>query len=80
MIVNVYAVKDDKHEYWTPSFEANDETAYRNFAHTILTSKSVMTTFKKDFSLYKIGTYDTSNGLINSCIPELIAHGGEIVE
>lgn len=79
MIINVYAMKDARLGWLQPTFEPNDEVAFRNFEHAVQTSGTIMTSHKTDFSLYKIGTFDTESGLINSCIPEFIVGGDSIV-
>lgn len=79
MITNVYCIKDAKVGWLQPTFETNDDVAMRNFAHAVMSTGTVLTTHKQDFDLFKIGTFDTDSGLINSCIPQFIIGGDSIV-
>lgn len=73
MILGVYSIRDSKTGFLSPTFELNDAVAMRNFRHaqqgdTILKSHSV------DFSLYKIGRFDTDTGKIEMMFPpEVVA-------
>lgn len=79
MKINVYAIKDNRMGFLSPTFEDNDEVAYRNFAHAVQTSGSILTSHKQDFALYKIGYYETDRGLLTPVNPELIIDGGDIL-
>lgn len=65
MIVNVYAMRDVKTGFLTPSFDSNDETAIRNFSHAVINSDSIIFSFAQDFSLYRIGSYDSDTGILS---------------
>lgn len=64
MILGVYAMRDVKTGFLTPSFDSNDQTAIRNFAHAVCQPSSVLAFQPKDFVLYKLGDYDTDSGLL----------------
>lgn len=64
MICNVYAIRDAKAGFLSPTFETADAIAIRNFAHAVINSKDVLNTFSGDFSLYRIDVYDTDSGVI----------------
>lgn len=65
MILGVYVMRDVKTGFLTPSFDSNDQTAIRNFAHAVCQPSSVLTFQPKDFSLYKLGEYDMDSGFLN---------------
>lgn len=62
MTYGVYAMRDVKVGFMTPTFDVNDESAKRNFIHAVLTSDSILSSFANDFSLYRLGDYDTETG------------------
>lgn len=69
MILGVYAMQDARVGFLTPTVESNDAVAMRNFEHGLLASQSVLRTHAADFSLYKIGTYDSDTGLLSPLVP-----------
>lgn len=78
MILGVYVVRDVKSTFMTPTVDQNDNTAIRNFAHAVMKSDSVISSHKKDFELYKIGTYDNETGFIEKLdVRELLAEGSD---
>lgn len=64
MIYGVYAMRDVKVGFLTPTFDVNDESAKRNFSFAVLNSDSVLSSFANDFSFYKLGEYDSESGLL----------------
>lgn len=64
MICNIYAIRDVKAGFLSPTFESADAIAIRNFSHAVINSSDVLKTFAGDFSLYRLGTYDTDSGVI----------------
>lgn len=64
MICYVYAIRDAKAGFLSPTFETADAIAIRNFSHAVINSTDVLKTFAGDFSLYRLGTYDTDSGVI----------------
>lgn len=65
MILGIYVMRDVKTGFLTPSFDSNDQTAIRNFAHAVCQPSSILAFQPKDFSLYKLGEYDTDSGFLN---------------
>lgn len=63
MIYGVYVIRDVKMGFTSPMLDSNDETAMRNFITQVKNANLNPTLFfnKKDFSLYKLGEYDTDN-------------------
>lgn len=66
MTLNVYAIRDLCTGYMTPTFEINDNVAIRNFKHAILHSDSILNSHASDFSLYRIGYYDTDCAVLGT--------------
>lgn len=81
MTFGVFAIYDQKTGYLTPTFEPNDMTAERNFEHACGNRSSVLWSHPSDFSLRKIGIYDTESGLITALSDGVrtIAEAGPIV-
>lgn len=72
MILPIYSIRDVHTGFMTPTVDQNDASAMRNFGHAVMNAGSLMNSHPKDYSLYRIGTFDTENGNIKTCIPELI--------
>lgn len=77
MIYGIYAVRDVKAGFMTPTVDLSDNTAARNFSHAIKTSDSVFASFAKDFDLFRIGSYDTDTGEILPSKPEHVISGSD---
>lgn len=68
MIYPVYAIRDFKTSFMSPTCDVNDESAIRNFEHTVLNAQdSLYFSHPEDYALYRIGQYDADKGLL---IPE----------
>lgn len=78
MKLNVYAIRDDRTGYLSPITDQNDATAIRNFEHAVMQKDSVYFTHAKDFTLCKIGEYDSDFGLLTSCDPKPICSGNDV--
>lgn len=66
MIFGIYAIRDVKTGFMSPTVEQNDAVAQRNFSHAVQMSDSVLFSHPQDFSLYKLGEYDAGSGHISS--------------
>lgn len=75
----VYAIRDVHTGFMTPTVDQNDASALRNFSHAVMHSDSLMNSHPKDYSLYKIGYFETENGNIEACLPELIVDAYSIL-
>lgn len=64
MVLGVYAIRDVKVGFLTPTVEQNERVAIRNFSHAVVNSQSVLSSYAKDFALYRLGTYDNDTGVI----------------
>lgn len=69
MIYNVYAIRDFKTGFLTPTLDQNDAAAARNFEHAVLVNQdSLFFSHPEDYALYRVGSYDTECGKI---LPEM---------
>lgn len=75
MIYGIYSMRDVKTGFLQPSLEVNDMAAIRNFQHAVTHSEGLLSSFSKDYSLYKIGTFDTDSAVLVPLTP--IAHLAE---
>lgn len=81
MIYGVYVIRDVKMGFTSPMLDSNDETAIRNFETQVKNAGLNPTLFfnRKDFSLYKLGEYDTSNGHYDlKEVPEIIMEAADV--
>lgn len=63
MIYSVFAVRDFKTGFLTPTVDVNREAAVRNFEHAVLNSEdSLFFSHPEDYALFEIGQYDTDTG------------------
>lgn len=76
MIYGLYCIRDVKTGFMQPVMEANDQAAIRNFYHAVQNSDGILYTFASDFSLFRIGEFDSESGNIEPLIPiRLVADG-----
>lgn len=75
MIYGVFAVKDCKTGFMTPTVDYNNESAARNFVHALISTKGLFYTHPADFELYRLGEFNTENGKIAAYGPELVLTG-----
>lgn len=77
----VYAIRDAKTGFMSPSVDQNDAAAARNFEHAVMQSASLMNSHPGDYALYRIGEYETDSGEIKGCMPvHIIDAAGVIVK
>lgn len=69
MKFGIYSIRDSKTGFMTPVPEVSDETAIRNFSHTVVNSPNVLSTFVQDFDLYKIADFEDSSGEMFPVVP-----------
>uniref|UniRef100_A0AAU8AW51 Nonstructural protein n=1 Tax=Dulem virus 134 TaxID=3145611 RepID=A0AAU8AW51_9VIRU len=63
MKFGVYSIRDVKVGFLNPTFEMSDAVSRRNFSHAVLNNTdSLFFSHPEDYSLYKIGTFDTETG------------------
>lgn len=69
MVYNVYTVKDHKSWFSQIWNDINDETAKRGFSQMMSNPDNVMGFNPQDFDLFKIGTFDSETGQLDSIWP-----------
>ncbi|ALS03469.1 VP5 [Gokushovirus WZ-2015a] len=80
MIYGVYAIKDAKTSFMPCNVDYNDASAIRNFEHAVMAPDSLMRSHPADYTLYRLGSYNTETGLIVSeADPQQIADAASVV-
>ena len=69
MIFGVYAIRDVRTGFLSPTVEVNDAVAIRNFSHGVMRSDTTLHTFAGEYDFYKIGTYDSESGKLEPISP-----------
>lgn len=63
MIYGVYAIRDLKTGFLTPTVDVNDQSAMRNFEHAVVSHPdSLFFSHPEDYTLFKLGEYDSDLG------------------
>lgn len=76
---NIYSIRDRKVAFGTPFPEFNNESAQRGFSYQ-LHNNSVMGFSPADYSLYRVGTFDSDSGQVEGCLPEFVCEGSMVVD
>ena len=79
MKFGIYCIKDNINGFMTPTLDNNDPSAVRNFANAMTNTKSLFYTHPSDFSLYKVGEFDTDSGIIDSYNSPVFIETGTVV-
>lgn len=80
MKVGLYSIQDANAGFMSPVVDLNDATAMRNFAAQVDNS-DVMKKFSNEFTLFKIGVFDTETGMVDVCVPPLhVANASSVKE
>lgn len=64
MVYGVYAIKDAKTSFMPCNVDYNDASAIRNFEHAVMAPDSLMRSHPADYTLYRLGSYNTEIGTI----------------
>ena len=76
MIYNIYAMRDELTGFLPPTYDINDAAAMRNFRVAILRSSDSIHYMPSDYSLYRLGLYDSDTGrLIVDEVPTFLMRG-----
>lgn len=81
MIIPVYSLRDKiADSFQSCSLDTNDFVAKRNFSYAVNNSSELL--FKsKDLELYRVGSFDTTKGVITPQNPiELVCRGDEVMQ
>lgn len=81
MKLGVYAMRDRLTGFLQPTFDQNDPVAMRNFESAVLQVRpgNLLHTNPEDYSLYKIGVYDSETGVIEPMDPLQILTGSAVI-
>lgn len=77
MKLGVYSIRDVHTGFCTPTFEANDRVAWRNFQHASMNPDTILATHPTDFQLLKLATFDSETGEFISQLPAVVSFGGD---
>lgn len=80
MKLPVYAIRDVRSTFTGLTVDTNDATASRNFAHAVMQVGSIMNSHPQDFSLYRLGEFDTDTGVLIPLSPIHLVMDGVSVE
>lgn len=72
MEYNVYSVRDCKVGFGNPFIDVSDSSAQRGFFFAYSNPSSMVNFSPNDFSLYRIGRFDSDKGIIERVTPEFI--------
>lgn len=76
MKYGVYSIRDARVGFMTPTIDNNDESAIRNFYHSISQSEGILFTYAKDFDLYKVADFDSESGQMFPITPVVFLAAG----
>lgn len=80
MKFGMYAIKDAKTGFMTPTVDANDATALRNFEHAVNQPDSLLNSHPNDFTLCKLASFDTDVGVCEVLpVPFVVADASEVL-
>lgn len=69
MKYSVYVIRDLKVGFMSPTVDHNDASAIRNFEHAVKNTSSLMNSHPEDYTLYRIGEFDSESGMIDGYQP-----------
>lgn len=72
MLYGVYSIRDVKTGFMTPTLESTDAAAARHFTHAVVNSPDILSSFAQDFSLYKIGEFESDTAALTPVQPPLL--------
>ena len=75
MIISLYSVNDALNGFGPISLQNNDAAAYRSFAEVF---KDVYS--PSDYSLFKLGSFDTETGEIIPDVPTIVCRATDFVK
>lgn len=79
-ILEVFSIYDKKgNDYGVPFFQITAGVARRTLCDLVSDSRSFVAAHPEDYCLYRLGSYDSLSGHIESRIPEFIADALEFV-
>lgn len=79
MVYGIYSVRDVKTGFASPFVDQSDESAKRGFYFAFSQQSNIINFSPADFSLYKIGTFDSEKGAVASVLPEYICSAVDFI-
>lgn len=79
MIYGVFSIRDLKTGFLSVTVDVSDASAKRGFEHATRKPDSLFFTHPSDYSLYRVGSFDTDTGVLTSIDPDLICHATDFV-
>lgn len=79
MTYGMYCMEDIKTGFCTPTVDANDASAIRNFASAVMQSQGVLFTHAEDFRLWHIADFDSESGVVTPLSPIVHLSDGSAV-
>lgn len=80
MILNIYAIRDIHTGYLSPTFEVSDAVAIRNFEHAVCQGDSLLFSHPADYSLWRLGKFDTDTALFADNTPEHVVDASSCLQ
>ena len=78
MIKFIYSVRDVKTFFADPFVDVSDDSAIRGFCYMLKNQPNIIGFAPADFSLWKIGKFDSKTGIVEYILPELIYQPGSV--
>ena len=75
MVINIYSINDALNGFGSPTLQNNDAAAYRSFAEVF---KDVFQPV--DYSLWRLGSFDTETGELIPEVPVVICRATDFVK
>lgn len=75
MIYSIYSIQDALTGFGAPALQNNDAAAYRSFAEIY---KDIYQ--PQDYSLWKLGSFNTETGELNPEIPSIVCRATDFVK
>lgn len=80
MIYGVFAIRDLKTGFLSPTIDLNNAAAVRNFRHAASRVDSLFFSSPADYQLFRVGTYDSDDGVLVPEQHELLATATDFKE
>lgn len=72
MLYGLYSIKDELVSFGPLFVSDNDQTATRLLLNGFNAPNSMYSTRPQDYTLYRVGSYDTTSGNIEPCVPTFV--------
>ena len=81
MKMPVFAIRDQRSaEFLFPAPDANELCAKRSFQRAVCSGEGLIGFSPEDFDLYQVGSYDSTSAQFESCIPEFVCNGIDVLD